>query len=143
MPFKDPEKEREWRRKYVAEHPEQRKATIDRYRERHHDKILEYGREYTKRPEVIERRKKYYLENRTEILANNKKNKMLKNYEQKTSRSVWKRRKAGRDFMRRKRNGISIQRTENGYFWKSGKISNGPFNYLKEAIKDAEKAFLL
>ena len=28
-------------------------------------------------------------------------------------------------------------------YWKSGKISNGPFNYRNEAIKDAEKAFLL
>lgn len=143
MPFKDKEKERAWRRKYWAERPKQRKAITARFYAKHREEILGYMKEYTKRPEVIERRKKYYLENRTEILANNKKNKMLKNYEQKTSQSVWKRRKAGRDFMRRKRNGISIQRTENGYFWKSGKISNGPFNYLKEAIKDAEEAFLL
>lgn len=142
MPFKDPEKEREWRRKYVAAHPEQRKATIERYKERHHDKILAYGKEYTKRPEVIERRKAYYLENRTEMLANSKRNKMMKGYKT-TKQTAWKRRKSSRDSARRKRCGITIQRNEVGYFWKSGKISNGPFNYRNEAIKDAEKAFLL
>lgn len=142
MPFKDPEKEREWRRKYVAAHHEQRKATQDRYRERHHDKILAYGKEYTKRPDVIERRRAYYLENRTEMLANSKRNKMMKGYKP-TKQTVWKRRKSSRDSARRKRCGICIQRNERGYFWKSGKISNGPFNYMKEAIKDAEKAFLL
>lgn len=140
MPFKDPEKEREWRKKYVAAHPEQRKATIERYKELHHDKILEYGREYSKRPDVIARRKAYYLENRTEMLAQSKKNHFLKGYET-TKQTVWKRRKSSRDSARRKRCGITIQRNESGYFWKSGKISNGPFNYRKEAIKDAEKAF--
>lgn len=142
MPFKDPEKEREWRRKYVAAHPEQRKATQDRYRERHRDKILEYGREYTKRPEVIARRKEYYLEHREDHLLNAKRNRAMKGYKFKRQ-TVWKHRKSSRDSARRKRCGITIQRNITGYFWKAGKISNGPFDYLKEAIKDAEKAFLL
>ena len=141
MPFKDPEKERAWRRKYWAERPERRKAIMDRYRAKHREKILAYGKEYTKRPEVIEIRKQYYLERREEMLANSKANHIMKGYEQKESQARWKRRKSGRDYMRRKRNGISIQRNENGYFWKAGKISNGPFTYRKEAIKDAERAF--
>lgn len=140
MPFKDPEKEREWRRKYWAARPAQRKAKAKRYYYKHREKILAYGKEYTKRPEVIEQRKAYYLEHREDILANSKKNHFLKGYKR-TKQTVWKRRKSVRDCMRRKRNGISIQRNENGYFWKSGKISNGPFTYRKEAIKDAEMAF--
>ena len=39
MPFKDPEKERDWRRKYVAAHYEQRKATVDRWRAKNKEKI--------------------------------------------------------------------------------------------------------
>lgn len=139
MPFKDPEKEREWRRKYVAAHPEQRKETVDRWRAKNREKILAYGREYTKRPEVIERRKEYYLEHRTEHLLNAKRNRAMKKYECERP-SVWKRRKSSRDSARRKRLGIAIQRVESGYFWKAGKISNGPFNYRKEAVKDAERA---
>lgn len=141
MPFKDPEKEREWRRKYWLARPKQRKAIVDRYRAKHREKILAYQKEYSKRPEVIARRKKYYLEHREEMLANSKCNYIIKGYTR-TKQTICKRRKSKRDYMRRKINGISVQRTENGYFWKSGKISNGPFNYLKEAIKDAERAFL-
>lgn len=142
MPFKDPEKEREWRRKYVAAHPEQLKQTQERYRATHREKIRAYCQEYNHRPEVIERRKAYYLEHREDMLANSKKNHFMKGYKP-TKQTIWKRRKSSRDSARRKRCGITIQRNEVGYFWKSGKISNGPFNYLKEAIKDAEKAFLL
>lgn len=142
MPFKDPEKEREWRRKYIAEHPEQRRKIYARYKEKNREKILAYGREYTKRPEVIEKRKKYYLEHREEILLNAKRNRMMKKYES-AKLPRWKHRKISRNSARRKRCGISIQREAIGYFWKAGMLSNGPFNYRCEAIKDAEMAFLL
>lgn len=140
MPFKDPAKEREWRMKYRAEHPEQRKQTQERYRATHREKIRAYCREYNQRPEVIQRRKEYYLEHREEHLLNSKRNRLMKQYEQEAV-PKWKHRKSSRDCARRKRLGIEIQRTQSGYFWKSGKISNGPFNYLREALKDAEKAF--
>ncbi len=142
MPFKDPEKERAWRKAYWAARPQQRKAIVDRYRVKHREKILAYAKEYSHRPAVIERRKEYYLENREERLKNNKLNYLLKKYEH-AKQSVFKRRKYSREYARRKRCGIEIERNENGYFWKAGKIGNGPFVYRKEAIKDAECAFLL
>lgn len=142
MPYKDKEKERAWRKAYWAARPKQRKAIMDRYREKHHEKILDYMREYTKRPEVIQRRKEYYLEHREELLLNNKKNNMMKKYETENG-PRWKHRKASRKSARRKRCGIEIQRTPNGYFWKAGILSNGPFDYRKQAVKDAERAFCL
>ena len=142
MPFKDKSKENEYKRKYWAARPAQRKAIRDRWAAKHHDEILAYQREYTKRPEVKERRRKQYLEHREEYLLNAKRNRLMKRYEQKSVMSTWKRRKAGRDYARRKRLGIVIEMVQGSYFWKAGKISNGPFDYRKDAIKDAERAFL-
>ena len=142
MPFKDRAKENEYKRKYWAAHPAQRKAIMDRWRAKNREKILAYGREYNKRPEVIERRRKQYLEHREEMLLNAKRNRLMKRYEQKCSLSTRERRKIGRNSMRRKRLGIVIEMVQGSYFWKAGKISNGPFDYRKDAIKDAERAFL-
>lgn len=141
MPFKDPEKERAYRRKYRAAHPEQRKAITARYKAKHYEEILAYSREYNKRPEVIEKRKEYYLEHREQMLLDAKRNRLMKRYKN-PKLTVTKRRKSSRESARRKRLGIVFQRTEEGYFWKSGKIFNGPFNYKKEAIKDAMRAFV-
>lgn len=142
MPFKDKAKENEYKRKYWGAHPAQRKAIMDRWRAKNREKILAYGREYNKRPEVIERRRKQYLEHREQMLLNAKRNRLMKRYEYKYSLSTRELRKIGRNSMRRKRLGIVIEMVQGSYFWKAGKISNGPFDYRNDAIKDAERAFL-
>ena len=142
MPFKDKEKERAWRKAYWAARPKQRKAIVDRWRAKNREKLLAYQKEYTKRPEVIAKRKEYYLEHREEHLLSSKLNHIMKGYKSEKM-PCWKHRKASRKSARRKRCGIEIQRTPNGYFWKCGKISNGPFDYRKQAVKDAERAFCL
>lgn len=142
MPFKDKEKERAWRKAYWAARPKQRKAIMDRWRAKNREKLLAYQKEYTKRPEVIEKRAKDYLEHREERLLNAKKNRLMKGYNN-PPYPVGKKRKSSRDCARRKRLGIEIERTPSGYFWKAGILSNGPFDYRKDAVKDAERAFLL
>lgn len=115
-------------------------AAKTRYRKRHKEKLTAISREYIKRPEVKERLKEYYLANREKILEYSKKNKALGKYKTKPL-DKFKSREASRKCAARKRMGIDIFRTEEGYFWKAGKLNNGPFVYRKEAIKDAEEAF--
>lgn len=141
MPFKDPEKEKAWRIKYKAEHPDRLKAAQDKYRAKNRKKRNAYMKEYLRRPEVREKQRQYYLEHREELLRTNKKNRFMKKYEQQQKSSRWKHCESSRNSYRRKKLGIIIQRAVSGYFWKCGRISNGPFNYRAEAIKDAEEAF--
>ena len=115
-------------------------AARARYRTRNKEKVTAYSREYIKRPEVKERLKEYYLANREKILEYSKKNKALGKYKR-TPIDKLKNREASKKCAARKRVGIDIFRTEEGFFWKAGILNNGPFNYRKEAIRDSEEAF--
>lgn len=115
-------------------------AAKTRYRARNKEKVTAYSREYIKRPEVKARFKEYYLANREKILEYTRKNKALGKYKRKPTNKA-KGREASRKCAARKRMGIDIFRTEEGFFWKSGILNNGPFNYMREAIKDSEEAF--
>lgn len=115
-------------------------AAKTRYRIKHKERLTAASREYIKRPEVKARFKKYYLANRERILEYSKRNKALGKSKPKPIDKN-KRREASRKHSARKRAGISFYRKDNYYYWKAGILSNGPFVYRKEAIKDAEEAF--
>ncbi len=115
-------------------------AAKTRYRIKHKERLTAASREYIKRPEVKARFKEYYLANREKILEYTRKNKALGKSKAKPIDKK-KRREACRKHSARKRAGISFYIKDNYYYWKAGILSNGPFVYRKEAIKDAEEAF--
>ena len=127
MPYKDIEKKR---------------ACARRYAERHREKMRAYAKEYNASPEGKAYHAEYYLQNREKMLKAAKENRLFKRYKDKP-RSVSSKRKSVRECARRIRCGIVIDRNEQGFFWKAGKLWNGYFAYKKEAIKDSERAFCL
>ena len=142
MPFKDKEKEREWRKAYREAHRDMYRAISKRWADKNKEKIKNYHKEYLARPEVIAHRKEYYLAHREEILKANKLNHILKRHKT-TPATASKHRTTSRKYARRRKAGIVIDRNEQGFFWKAGKLWNGYFTYKKEAIKDSEMAFCL
>ena len=111
-------------------------------KERQREKMRAYMKEYNARPEVKAYHAEYYLQNREKMLKAAKEYHFLKGYKNKP-RSASSKRKSVRECARRKRCGIVIDRNEQCFFWKAGKLWNGYFTYKKEAIKDSEKAFCL
>lgn len=142
MPFKDKEKEREWRKAYREAHRDMYRAISRRYAEKNREKMREYAKKYNASTEGKAYRAEYYLKNREEILKANKLNHILKRHKT-TPATASKHRTTSRKYARRRKAGIVIDRNAQGFFWKAGKLWNGYFNYKKEAIKDAEKAFCL
>jgi len=65
MPYRDKEKERAYKREWARNHPECGKDTLRKWRETHREHIRKYMREYQKRPEVKERRRRWKQEHPT------------------------------------------------------------------------------
>lgn len=125
MPYKDIEKKR---------------ACARRYAERHREKMREYAKKYNASPKGKAYHAEYYLQNREKMLKAAKENRLFKRYKDKTQSAI-SHRKSVRECARRIRCGIVIDRNEQGFFWKAGKLWNGYFKYKKEAIQDSERAF--
>lgn len=70
MPYKDPEKARECRRKWREANREKDRESKKRYKEKNKEKIKEQGKEYKKREDVKERTRKqlkeYYIKHKDE-----------------------------------------------------------------------------
>lgn len=56
MPYKDPEKKREYARQWVQKHSEKMKEHRKRWRESHREHLRAYAKEYDSRPYVKERK---------------------------------------------------------------------------------------
>lgn len=102
--------------------------------------MREDSKKYNSSPEGKAYHAEYYLKNREKLLKAAKENRLFKRYKDKPQIASYHR-KSVRECARRKRLGIVIDRNEQGFFWKAGKLWNGYFNYKKEAIKDSERAF--
>ena len=77
MSWTNPEKRREYGRKYRIEHQEKCRASHRKWRERTPEKVAEYRRQYVKahHDQILERQRKYRAEHREEINAKRRKTK--------------------------------------------------------------------
>lgn len=77
MSWTDPEKRREYGRKYRIEHPEKCRAWRKKWQEGNPEKVAEYQRRYRKahHDKILERQRKYRAEHREEINAKRRKTK--------------------------------------------------------------------
>lgn len=77
MSWTDPEKRREYDRKWRAEHPDKCREWHKKYRENHPEKEREYGKRYREEhhEQILERQRKYRAEHREEINAKRRKTK--------------------------------------------------------------------
>lgn len=77
MSWADPEKRREYYRKYRIEHPEKCRERQRKWRERNTEKVAEYSKRYAEahHDHILERQRKYRAEHREEINARRRKTK--------------------------------------------------------------------
>lgn len=77
MSWTDPEKRREYDRKYRIEHPEKCREWHRKWREKNPEKAAEYRKRYAEahHDHILERQRKYRAEHREEINAKRRKTK--------------------------------------------------------------------
>lgn len=82
MPHKDPEKRREWEKKYR----ERKKENDKKYYQKHKEKVNEYQKKYYEenKEEILKKHKKYWEENKEKMMVKNKK--WLKNNKEKNQK---------------------------------------------------------